>query len=597
MKLFGFENVSLNGGFWRKRYEINRDRTLNCVYDRFLESGRVGAFKCDYKQGDENPPHYYWDSDVAKWMEAAAYIIRKEPSPELEKKIDDIVDGIIKNAMEDGYFNSYFLTVEPGKRFTDRDKHELYCAGHLTEAAVAYRDAAGKDAFLKAMEKYADLIERVFVKEQSAAFATPGHEEIELALVKLYMATGKKKYLDTAKFFIDSRGSSEKEKATNDEQIQSHVPVREQKEAVGHAVRAVYLYSAMADLALLTDDKELKDACFALFDDIANKKIFVTGGIGSNSRGEAFAPAYYLPNVNAYSETCAAIGLVFFAERMQKLSDDPKFADLVERVIYNGALSGVSLDGESFFYENPLEIEPRFKDLKNMHRPITQRVKLFSCSCCPPNIARFFASIGNLFYGEKDGMICVRQFADSTLEAEVDGVKTRLTQRTDFPLSGRIEFVSDRDCRIAVRVPGWSDAYKKEKAADGYLYIDLKKNAPSAIDFGMEFRFVCCDPRVAENAGRAALTRGPAVYCLEGVDNGGDLDGIRVDTGSVVTLSGETLSLPEAVCDGERVLPGETLYERAGALKTKKETLRFIPYHAFANRGETPMKVWIDTVK
>ncbi|MBQ9543827.1 MAG: glycoside hydrolase family 127 protein [Clostridia bacterium] len=597
MELLGFEKVSLDGGFWKKRYEINKNATLPAVYERFDESGRIGAFRCLYKEGDENPPHYYWDSDVAKWMEAAAYTLKKEPSPELEEKIDDIVAQIEKNASEDGYFNSYFLTVEPTKRFTDRHKHELYCAGHLMEAAVAYNEATGKDVFLKAMEKYADLIEKVFVKEQSAAFVTPGHEEIELALVKMYKATGKKKYLDLSKFFIDKRGCSEKEKATNGEDIQSSVPVRKQKEAVGHAVRATYLYSAMADLALLTDDKELKEVCFDLFYDIANKKIFVTGGIGSNSRGEAFAPAYYLPNINAYSETCAAIGLVFFAERMQRLKTDSKFADLVERVICNGGLSGVSLDGESFFYENPLAIEPRLGKLNNMHRPIAQRVKIFSCSCCPPNVARFFASIGNLAYGEENGVIYIRQFFDSTLKTEINGEQITLTQRTDFPLSGAIKLEADRDCRIAVRIPGWTSEYQSEKSGDGYMYLDLKKDSPIELDLKPEFYFVNSDPRVTENLGKAALMRGPVVYCLEGIDNGGDLDGVLVDTASPVKTSSLTVSLPAAVCEGERVLPGKDLYERLDQKKTKKAKLTFIPYHAFANRGETAMRVWVDTVR
>ena len=357
MEFIGFDKVSLESGFLHEKQKLNREVTLDAVYNRFYETGRFDAFKCDWKEGMEKQPHYYWDSDVAKWMEAVAYILKKESNPELEAKVENLIDEIEKNQSPDGYFNIFFTVIEPDKRFFERTAHELYCAGHLFEAAVAYFECTGKDRFLKLMEKYADHIIRVFVEEKTAKFITPGHEEIELALVRMYSATKKKKYLDLAKFFIDNRGYAEAEK---EYYSQSHLPVREQKTAEGHAVRACYLYAAMADVAYETGDTELYEVCKTLFADIVNKKMYITGGIGSTRKGEAFTVPYDLKNDKAYAETCAAISLMFFAHRMMRFENDAKYADVIERVLYNGMISGLSLDGTSFFYENPLEI-----DLKN----------------------------------------------------------------------------------------------------------------------------------------------------------------------------------------------------------------------------------------
>lgn len=596
MENLGFENVKITSGFWKERQDINRGATQQSVWDRFKETGRVDAFKCLYKKGDGNPPHYFWDSDVAKWIEGASYNMILYGDRKDEEKIEEIIDDIEKNADENGYFNSYFLTVEPEGRFTDRNKHELYCAGHLMEAAIAYKRATGRDRFLKLMEKYADYIRRVFVQEGSAAFLTPGHEEIELALVKMYRETGKKKYLDLAAFFVDKRGSDDPKEDFGDlkENIQCHQRPVDQREAKGHAVRAAYLYCAMADLARITGDGKLKTACLALFDDIVNKKMFITGGVGSNSRGESYAYPYYLPNVNAYSETCAAIGTAMFAGRMQELEADSRYADAVERIIYNGALSGVSLDGGSFFYENPLEIIPQRAALKNMHYPITQRVKVFGCSCCPPNVLRFIASLGGLVYTLDGDRIYLQQFAESEAVIPRESGKITLRQITDYPLSGKVTLICDADADIEVRVPGWSEAYSDDKKPDGYMTVRLKKGEKKELDFEMKPVFYECDPRCGEDLGKVALARGPVVYCLEGLDNGGDLDGVFADVKSEITVTKEVLSLPILECGGVRAERSQTLYRKAQKLAGERIRLRFIPYHAFANRKETPMKVWVN---
>ncbi|MBQ3860924.1 MAG: glycoside hydrolase family 127 protein, partial [Clostridia bacterium] len=423
--LIDHRNVTISGGYWKKKMDLNRKVTMNAVYDRFHESGRIDAFRCDWKEGMPNRPHIFWDSDVAKWMEGAAYILETDKNPLLEEKVEQLIDWIEAGQHEDGYFNIYYTVVEPDKRWTDRNCHELYCAGHLMEAACAYYNATGRDRFLRCMEKYADYIAKVFMEEHSAAFKTPGHEEIELALYKMYKTTGRQKYFDLMRYFLETRGQPDNGEAqifNAARYAQSHAPIRAQHEAFGHSVRAMYLYSGMADLANETGDAELLDACRDLFRDTVNRKMYVTGGIGSTSIGEAFTVPYDLPNSKAYTETCASVGLMFFANRMFR-ADPVKssaYADVVELEMYNGALSGLSLDGEKFFYENPLEICLRERNRitatnDREHFPITERVRIFGCSCCPPNLNRLLPALGDYFYGydEEKGEVYINRFGDS----------------------------------------------------------------------------------------------------------------------------------------------------------------------------------------
>ena len=401
MKNMNIKSVDITSGFWKERQDLNKNITAYAVMNRFKETGRFDAFKFNWKEGEPNKPHFFWESDIAKWMEGIAYILQKDSSYELEQEIEPLIDLIEKNQTEDGYFNIFFTIIEPESRFKKRGNHELYCAGHLIEAAVAYYEVTGKDRFLRSMCKYVDYIEKVFVKEETAGFMTPGHPEIELALFRLYKCTKEKRYLELAKFFIENRGNNtkDKEKETwlygNMKYDQSHLPLRKQFTAEGHSVRALYLYCAVADIAMESDDVELQEVCKQLFDNIVEKRMYITGGVGSSSIGEAFTVDYYLPNTRAYAETCAAISLIMFAQRMFEMDHNAKYTDIVERVLYNGMLSGVSLDGKSFFYENPLEIDPtdRTKDVcifeqYREHIPINQRVEIFSCSCCPPNLVR-----------------------------------------------------------------------------------------------------------------------------------------------------------------------------------------------------------------
>ena len=588
-----FQNVALKNGFLYDKQMLNETTTINAVYNRFYDTGRVSAFRCDWQEGQPNKPHIFWDSDVAKWMEGAAYILHKKKDPDLEEKIEWVIDQIEKNQCEDGYFNSYFITCAPEQRYTNRDWHELYCAGHLMEAAVAYYEATGKDRFLRLMEKYADCIEKSFVTEKTASFATPGHQEIELALVRMYRATNNLRYLKLAKFFIDHRGYETDLFVPKN--TQSHLPVREQKEAAGHCVRACYMYSAMADLAYETNDRELYDVCKTLFNDIITKKMYITGGIGSTRMLETFTIDYDLLNDKAYAETCAAIALMFFAHRMLRFENDSVYADLIERILYNGMIAGLSLDGKSFFYENPLEINlnnyKRFISPKHMERfAITQRVEVFSCSCCPPNLNRVLASLGNYIYGYEDDTVYVNQFAGS--EASVGGMK--ITQTTDFPKSGKIVLQTENVKALCVRIPAWCKQYTVSApytVQNGYAVIE-NPTGEITVDLKMEALLIQSNPEIYENNGKAAVCCGPFVCAGESVDNVANLHSIFIDRNF------------KAIAQYDEALCGYTLnvkaYRRQAtqALYSAYEenfedyTLHLIPYAAFANRGESNMCVW-----
>ena len=607
-----FSSVDITGGFWYEKQKLNENVTIDAVYDRFYDTGRVEAFDCKWTEGSEViKPHFFWDSDVAKWIEGAAYILKKQSRPDLEEKIEHIIDMMEANQWEDGYVNSYFTVIKNETRFTNRDRHELYCCGHLIEGAIAYYEATGRDRFLKIMLRYVDLVDRLFRLENSADFETPGHEEIEIALFKLYALTGDEKHLSLAKHFIDRRGCSPTD--TNDgnldrryniagEYSQSHLPVREQTEAKGHAVRAHYLYTAMADYARVTGDAEMAAACRAIFDDIANRKMYVTGSCGSSSLGEAFTKAYDLPNEKAYAETCAAISLVYFADRMLKLELDGKYADVLERALYNGVLSGLSLDGKAFFYENPLEINLRNhgrhgKNLleasaKQDRLPITQRVEVFGCSCCPPNINRLIPSVGDYLYSAEGDTLAVNQFAQS--EAVYGGMKVK--QTTDYPRCGRVVLETEGVKTLKVRIPGWcrkysiSADYTVEK---GYAVIE-NPAAVITVDFDMTATLVYTNVEGFHNAGRAAVTRGPVVYCAEAQDNGTDnLNALVLDTELDAKLIGDSFSgLPELEVSGAITVSGPSLYS-ADAPSLEAKRIRLIPYNAFANRGSDSMLVWI----
>lgn len=596
-----FSDVKITGGYWKARQDINRSVTLKAVYDRFNETGRFEALKCDLRDGDTNIPHIFWDSDVAKWIEGASYILHSEKNDQAVEIIENAIDLIIKNSDENGYFNSHFLVAEKENRFRLRECHELYCAGHLIEAAVAYYELTGKDRFLNAVKKYADYIERAFKIDNTAAFITPGHPEIELALVRLYKATGEKRYIELAKYFIDKRGNCDEPGIytdwANEYYSQDEIPVRERKTAEGHCVRALYLMCAAADIAYIYKDNDLKTACERFFDSIVNKRMYITGGVGSSNIGESFTIDYDLPNRTAYAETCAAISLAMFAERMLKFGADSRYSDIIERTMYNGIMSGISLDGKSFFYENPLEIDPDFNNINTSTKvkerfPITQRVEVFDCSCCPPNIMRFVASISGLIYGFDDNTVYINQYMNS--EGDVNGIK--ISQKTEYPNNGKITVrCNSNKKQIAFRIPCWCKSFninKKYSIKNGYAYVDLDSEENIELELDMPVRIISANRRIHSDAGRIAVMRGPVVYCAEGIDNGVDIKSIALPAESVFELAESEFLLPILKTEAYRPFENDSLYYEA-VDDYEKIPLTLIPYYAFANRGESEMQVWL----
>ncbi|MBO4527684.1 MAG: glycoside hydrolase family 127 protein, partial [Victivallales bacterium] len=389
MKLLPFKNVAITGGFWQKRQTVNRENTLPIEYRQCKDTGRIDAWKLEWKPGMPNPPHIFWDSDVAKLIEAVGYSLAQFPDPKMEALMDELIDWMEKAQQPDGYLNTHFIAVEPEKRWTNlRDWHELYCAGHLIEAAVAYYQGTGKRKMMDILCRYADYIATFFGPGPNQKHGYPGHEEIELALVKLAEATGNKKYLNLAEYFINERGKQphyydierEQRGDTTPYRLggpdilpyaynQSHLPVREQKTAEGHSVRACYLYAGMASVARETGDQSLIDACKTLWDNVTTKRMYIHGGIGSSRFGERFSFDYDLPNEEAYAETCAAIALAFFAHNMMRLEADSRYADVLERCLFNGIISGISLDGKQFFYDNILASHPLYHKYSGQKSP------------------------------------------------------------------------------------------------------------------------------------------------------------------------------------------------------------------------------------
>ena len=592
--------VSIVGGFWKNRQDLNQAVTANAVYDRFTETHRFEALKCQPEGHPDWKTHIYWDSDIAKWLEGAAYSL---PNAELEAKIEAAIDDLIANQREDGYMNSFYNIPQEEPRFSVRNNHELYCAGHLMEAACAYYEATGKDRFLKAMCRYADLIERIFKIENSAAFVTGGHPEVELALVRLYRTTGEKRYLELARYFLDQRGNNDKDGPLREWTLplydMAHMPLKHQRTVEGHAVRAMYLASAMADVALLYGDEEYKTAAEAMFRNATEQRMYITGGLGSIFEGEAFSIDYDLPNMRSYTETCAALAMIFFARRLLRMKADNRYGDAIERVLYNGGLSGISLDGQSFFYTNPLEMNPDFHEPNVstsyvIRRCSLQRVAVFKCSCCPPNIFRVIASMSDLLYGYENDTLYVHQFAES--EAEINGCK--ITQKTAYPTEGAVQLSVSGDAfkTVAIRVPGWCQKFRFSESyslRDGYAYITLPESGKIDFEFDLTPTYMEAGAYVPEDAGKVALMRGPVVYCIEAVDNGKNIRNFTVLPDKKIEVIPSDFGVPVLKTTALYKEPTKALYQPIGTPKTEKE-LTFIPYFAFANRGKTEMLVWLD---
>jgi len=586
-----FYDLKVTDGFWAERQKTVMEKTVWAVYDRFEETGRNITMDCK-EHGVK--PHIFWGSDVVKWMEGAAYILKQNPDDKLWQLVDQLIRAIEEGTAEDGYYNSYFNSpYAEWPRFSNRDKHELYSLGHMMEAAVALHEL-GDDRLMEVCRKNAELVYRIFVKEDSAAFVTPGHQEIELALYRMYETTGDKLYLDLAAFFIDRRGNAEKDKehtvhTKEQDYCQSHLPVREQQTAEGHSVRALYLYCGMADLAEELKDEGLRKAVRTLFDDMYTKKMYITGGYGSLHRGERFTVPYHLPNREAYTETCAALAMALFGARLYRAEPDGKYGDAVERAIFNGMISGLSLEGDAFFYTNPLEMDTERTRIPQGYQPKMVRQKVFGCSCCPPNIVRMVPSIADLVYSYNDEYLFVHQYIAT--EGTADGNKVKMM--TNYPVDGKVHVTNDGK-KLALRRPAWcteilcEQSYREEK---GYLYFDTNT---VDIEFVMKPVFYTASTKVHEDTGRVALMRGPIVYCIESQDQAAQVFRCRVDADAPVRVTKEIFAgYPVLEAAGVIVPEQQTLYTPYAPVSCEPTTLKFIPYYAFANRGEDDMQVWI----
>jgi uncharacterized protein len=612
------------------QWDVLNDRINNAEPSHAVRNFKIaaGLLKSDFYGV------VFQDSDVFKWLEAVGYILMIGPDPELEDKADEVIKIIEKVQQDDGYLNTYFTIKEPDKRWTNlRDGHELYCAGHMIEAAVAYFESTGKRRFLDVACRFADYINTVFGVEPGKKRGYPGHPVIELALVRLYRVTGEKKYLDLSKYFIDERGSNpnyfELEAKADREDTneiwkklglryyQAHLPVRSQTTAEGHSVRAIYLYSGMADIAIETGDKSLIEACKKLWRDIITKKIYITGGIGSTSFGESFTFDYDLPNDTMYSETCASVGLIFFAHRMLQIDPDSTYSDIMERVLYNAAISGISLDGKRFFYVNPLEVWPEASEKsKNKEHVKVTRQSWFKCACCPTNIARLLASIGKYIYSISEDEIYTHLYIDSETELDISGSKVKIKQETKYPWSERINISvnidKEKEFSLLLRVPGWCDNAKIFINHEEINLCDIKVNGYARLKriwksgdvieliLPMVIQRVRAHPSVRADIGKVAVQRGPIVYCLEEVDNGPNLHEILLPAESELKaefdqnmLGGVMVVTAKAERYNSKWTDKE-LYKANEKSQYKAIDVKFIPYYTWANRTPGEMMVWIN---
>ncbi|MBR6045410.1 MAG: glycoside hydrolase family 127 protein [Ruminococcus sp.] len=555
----------------------------------------------------------FQDSDAAKWLEAAACSLANERDPELEARADELIALIASAQDEDGYLNTRFTVSDREKRWTNLlEGHELYCAGHLMEAAAAYFEATGKRTLLDVCLRNAEHIYKRFVTDGAEGY--PGHPEIELALMRLYRAGGDERCLELARHFIDVRGVDpeyfRRERESRDWTVwgsdgrdscyqQSDRPVRELKDATGHAVRAVYLYTAMADLAAELEDKELEAACRRLWESITRRRLYVTGGIGSTVHGEAFSVDFDLPSDTAYAETCASLGLMFFASRMLELDPDSRYADVMEQAFYNTVLSGMSLDGKSFFYVNPLESVPGISGKAPTHRhTLTVRPGWYACACCPPNAARTVMSFGRYAYGESSDTAYCHLYAAGEVKLS-NGME--FTCETAYPFGSEIRYRVAKGGRFAVRLPHWSKKTAltldgravSPEIRSGYAYLDVPGGSELTLTLDCGPRYVYASPEVPELTGKVCICAGPLVFCFEDRDNPFGALRLILDTGSKPEpCTAEGLEgIPALEVRGYALRGGDTLYSDEPPAY-EPVTAKAVPYYARANRGETGMSVW-----
>lgn len=578
-----FSHVKINDNFWSPRLSKHVSATLPVCIDQIEnQTGRIRNFENAAKGEGEHSGIFFDDSDVYKALEGMAYSLINNPDPELEKKADEWIDKFAAAQQPDGYINTFYTLTGLDKRWTNMDKHEMYCAGHMIEAGVAYYQATGKRKLLDVCIRMADHMMSQF--GPGKRHWVPGHEEIELALVKLYQTTQEQKYLDFAYWLLEERGHGHgtmgDEGKWDPVYYQDIVPVRQLTDISGHAVRCMYLYCGMADVAALKNDTGYIAAMDRLWDDVVHRNMYITGGIGSSRDNEGFTEDYDLPNLDAYCETCASVGMVLWNQRMNQLTGDSKYIDVLERSLYNGALAGISLGGDRFFYVNPLES-------KGDHH----RQEWYGCACCPSQLSRFLPSIGNYIYASSDDALWVNLYIGNTGQIRIGETDILLTQETDYPWDGSVKLTISTsqplEKEIRLRIPNWCKTYdlsingKRINVSEekGYAVIkDWKSQDVIALDMDMPVEIVAADPHVKENFDKRAIQRGPLVYCMEEIDNPVYFDQIQ--------LSPSTTFQTAFASD---ILNGIKTIKTNG----RAQSATFIPYYAWDNRKAGKMRVWI----
>ncbi|PZV80935.1 hypothetical protein CLV31_111101 [Algoriphagus aquaeductus] len=608
LEAHSFSQIKITDSFWKPKLEkVAKSALPASIYQTEINTGRIRNFeKAGRKQGEAHEGIYYDDSDVYKALEAIAYSLQNIPDAALEQKADEWIAKIASAQEPDGYINTFYSLTGLDKRWQDMEKHEDYCAGHLMEAGVAYFQATGKHQLLDVAIKMADHIDTQF--RQANKPWVSGHEEIELALVKLYKVTKEDRYLQLADWFLDQRGRGYGKGAIWDKPewgpkyAQDDVPVKDQKEITGHAVRAMYLYTGAADVAATKNDPGYMKAMKTVWEDVVYRNMYVTGGIGSSGSNEGFSVDYDLPNENAYSETCASVGMVFWNQRMNLLEGQSQYIDVLERSLYNAALDGLSLTGDRFFYGNPLASSGQHF-----------RKEWFGTACCPSNISRLVASVGDYIYAKNESGIWVNLFIANQTEFDLSGEKVRVEMKTNFPWDGKVELevnpTTDKRFTVNIRIPGWIEEnpvpgklynflqkeetnftllINGEKATfrqeNGYAVLDRawKKGDRITYELPLEIRQLQSRPEVLANSDRIAIQRGPLVYCVEGADNEGKILQLALGSNPNFTTKDYRILDENVQAIEFQAIDGQT-----------PKTVTAIPYYTWANRGQNEMMVWI----
>lgn len=614
-----FSRVSITDDFWKPKIDKVATKTLAaCIFQTETNTGRIRNFeKVARGKGEKHEGIFYDDSDVYKAIEAMAYAIKMTGNAALERKADEWIDKIAAAQQPDGYLNTYYILTGLDKRWTDMDKHEDYCGGHMIEAAIAYYDATGKRKFLDVSKRWADHFDATFGPGKRNWVS--GHQELELALVKLYRVTGEKKYLDLSEWMLSERGKKHGvgalwKKGESTDYCQDLLPVKQQSEITGHAVRAMYLYTGAADVAAHTGDKDYLMAMRRVWEDVVFRNMYVTGAIGSAGRNEGFTQDYDLPNEQAYCETCASVGMVFWNQRMNGLTGQAEYMDVLERSLYNGALDGLSLSGDRFFYGNPLASQGNHK-----------RSEWFGTACCPSNIARLITSVGGYVYGQDGNRIFVNLFMGSEVDFKLQKTTMKISTVTVYPWNGdvqlQVSMKGKEKASIALRMPGWMRTtpapgglysfvdgvvaspvlkingqqvdYKEE---NGYAVIEREWKEGDRVEYSMpmEVRKIRSRKELVYNTDRIALQRGPIVYCVEGADNGGKAWNIVAPLTARFTPAAFQIA-DEKVMSLVAQLPVVEPAEDGNAIRVVDKAVRAIPYYTWCNRGSNPMQVWLPT--